>query len=216
MESGRQHQIGKSGMRYAAVIVVIVGLLSCGAPPGSDEDGRGVLAIANVSVIPMDRERVLQDQTVLIRGGRIETVDAAESVSIPRGATVIGGRGKFLLPSLVDTHVHVDDPGDLAVFLAHGIGAVRNLQGQPYHLFFRDEIEAGTLRGPRFFTCGPYTNAPRIADPASATEEVAAQAQAGYDCVKIHGELDPETLVALGEAVWEGQWPESLRNMKPR
>jgi hypothetical protein len=155
----------------------------------------------------MDRERVLADHTVLIRDGRIDTVAPSDDVSIPRGATVIDGRGKFLLPSLVDTHVHVDDPGDLTVFLAHGIGAVRNLEGLPYHVFLRDQVDAGTLRGPRFFTCGPYSNLPRIADPASATREVVAQAQAGYDCVKIHGELTVETLVALGQAAQSAGLP---------
>ncbi|MCZ6856406.1 MAG: hypothetical protein O7F70_00250, partial [Gemmatimonadetes bacterium] len=152
----------RSGALFAAAIIALTGLLSCETPPGPTEDGAEVLAITNVTVIPMDRERVLANHTVLIRDGRIETVNASDGVSIPRGATVIDGRGKFLLPSLVDTHVHVDDPGDLAVFLAHGIGAVRNLEGLPYHVFLRDEVDAGRQRGPWFFTCGPYSNAPRI------------------------------------------------------
>jgi hypothetical protein len=197
----------RSGALFAAAIIALTGLLSCETPPGSTEDGAEVLAITNVTVIPMDRERVLADHTVLIRDGRIDTVNASDGVSIPGGATVIDGRGKFLLPSLVDTHVHVDDPGDLAVFLAHGIGAVRNLEGLPYHVFLRDEVHAGRQRGPWFFTCGPYSNAPRIADPASAAQEIAAQAQAGYDCVKIHGDLTVETLVAMGQAAQSAGLP---------
>jgi len=183
-----------------AGITLLAGLACCGTPHEPVDPGEQILAFEHVTVIPMDPEQLLEDRTVLIRGGRIVKLAASADVSTPRGATVIDGRGKFLLPSLVDTHVHVDDPGDMAVFLAHGVGAVRNLNGMPYHLFLRQAIDSGMLLGPRFLTCGPYTNAPRIDNPSSATDEVEAQKRAGYDCVKIHGDLSVETLRALGQA----------------
>ncbi len=84
---------------------------------------------------------------------------------------------------------------------------MRNVNGLAYHLFLRDTIDAGMLAGPRFFTCGPYTNAPRIGDPSSAVREIAAQSRAGYDCVKIHGDLSLETLRALGQAARNAGMP---------
>ena len=54
----------------------------------------------------MDREQVLDHQTVLIGNGRIITVAASSAVRVPTGAQRIDGRGKFLMPGLTDMHVH--------------------------------------------------------------------------------------------------------------
>jgi hypothetical protein len=64
------------------------------------------LAFVDVSVVPMDREQVLDHQTVLIANGRITTVAASSAVRVPAGARRIDGRGKFLMPGLTDMHVH--------------------------------------------------------------------------------------------------------------
>src|SRR5262245_21995837 len=66
----------------------------------------GSLAFVDVSVVPMDRPQVLQHQTVIVRQGRIAAVGDTKSVRIPDGAVRIDGRGKFLMPGLVDMHVH--------------------------------------------------------------------------------------------------------------
>src|SRR5262245_25656006 len=58
------------------------------------------LAIVGVNVVPMDQERVLPNQTVVIRNGRIEQIGAKDSVPVPPGATVVEGRGRYLLPGL--------------------------------------------------------------------------------------------------------------------
>lgn len=67
----------------------------------------GVTAFIDVGVIPMDRERLLADQTVLIRDGRIITLGPANRVRVPVGATQIDGHGKFLIPGLSDMHAHL-------------------------------------------------------------------------------------------------------------
>ena len=58
-----------SSVRLVAASVVLVGVNACGTPSGSAPDGAGVVAITHVCVIPMDRDRLLPDQTVLIRDG---------------------------------------------------------------------------------------------------------------------------------------------------
>src|SRR5262249_34986597 len=64
------------------------------------------LVVANVTVVPMDRERLLANQTVVIRDGKIQTIGPSSTVREPGGAERIDGRGKFLMPGLTDMHVH--------------------------------------------------------------------------------------------------------------
>src|SRR4051812_34612886 len=63
------------------------------------------VAFTGVNVIPMDKERVLENQTVLVRDGIIAEI--GKKVKIPAGAQIIDGRGKYLIPGLVDMHVHL-------------------------------------------------------------------------------------------------------------
>ena len=65
------------------------------------------LVIEHVSVVPMDREIVLADHTVVIRDGRIAALGPSAEVECPAGARRIDGRGRFLMPGLADMHVHV-------------------------------------------------------------------------------------------------------------
>jgi imidazolonepropionase-like amidohydrolase len=66
----------------------------------------GTLAIVNVSVGPMTTARVWSAQTVLIREGRIAQIGPLKKVLVPTGATRVDGTGKYLIPELVDAHVH--------------------------------------------------------------------------------------------------------------
>ena len=69
-------------------------------------------AFVNVTVIPMANNaeadnRMLENQTVIVTGDRITTIGPTDEIDVPQGATVIDGTGAYLLPGLVDTHVHI-------------------------------------------------------------------------------------------------------------
>ena len=70
------------------------------------------VAFTNVNVIPMDRERVLANQTVVVRNGLIVEIGDAKKVKLPKDATRIDGAGKYLLPGLVDMHTHLLSDSD--------------------------------------------------------------------------------------------------------
>jgi imidazolonepropionase-like amidohydrolase len=67
----------------------------------------GMTAFVDVAVIPMDTERVLPNQTVLVEGGRVTALGPAKQVKVPAGATRIDGQGKYLIPGLGDCHTHI-------------------------------------------------------------------------------------------------------------
>ena len=68
--------------------------------------GKSSYVIKNVTVIPMNREGSWPDQTVIIENGIIKTIGDAKNTRIDKGATVIDGKGKYLMPGLFDMHVH--------------------------------------------------------------------------------------------------------------
>jgi imidazolonepropionase-like amidohydrolase len=112
------------------------------------------IAFTNVNVIPMDSERVLEAQTVIVQGDRIVEIGTVDAVAIPSGAQVIEGDGEYLIPGLTDTHVHILDNQDaLTLFLANGVTTVRDPNadyvgtGQAI-LNARDQIAVGEMLGP--------------------------------------------------------------------
>ncbi|HRH45194.1 MAG TPA: hypothetical protein PKY82_26385, partial [Pyrinomonadaceae bacterium] len=63
------------------------------------------VAFTNVNVIPMNKEQVLPNQTVLIKDGII--IEIGSKVNVPKDAQIIDGTGKYLIPGLIDMHVHM-------------------------------------------------------------------------------------------------------------
>jgi len=115
----------------------------------------------------MDSAATLPNQDVILRGSVIERVGPARNVSIPPGAMLIDGRGKYLLPGLADMHVHLPGPADppnaaeaaLKLYVANGVTTVRNMAGFPNHLVLRDRVARGELLGPNIITAGPRPTA---------------------------------------------------------
>jgi imidazolonepropionase-like amidohydrolase len=71
-----------------------------------------VVAFVDVTVIPMDRERSVPGQTVVVRGDRIVALGPSDRVKVPAGGVRVDGRGKFLMPGLAEMHAHI--PGGQA------------------------------------------------------------------------------------------------------
>jgi imidazolonepropionase-like amidohydrolase len=148
-------------------------------------------AFVNVHIVRPELNRVDRAQTVVIRDGRIAAVGAANAIEVPDGAALIDGGGRYLVPGLVEMHAHVPEArrgrqyleDALYLWVANGITTVRNMAGEPSHLELRDEIARGEIIGPRLYTAGPRFAGKRIDDAAA---RAAAQADAGYDFLKVH------------------------------
>jgi len=164
------------------------------------------VAFVGVNVVPMDRERILEAQTVFVKEGRIAAIGPTEKIAVPKDALRVDGRGKFLLPGLADLHVHLqevesDNHAMFDLFLVNGVTTILNLYGTPAHLKLRESIRRGNLMGPMIYTSGPFiSNAP---GPSPTVEEVeravVEQQRAGYDFIKIHGDFSRESYRKLFE-----------------
>ena len=154
------------------------------------------IAILNVNVVPMDRERVIQSQTVLIDNGRITAIGPSESTPPPTGALRINANGKYLLPGLIDMHVHIRS-GELEAYLRGGVTSVRNMWGSTEILSIMQEIEAKTRRGPRIFSLSSGFDASpnqspeaQISDnPAAIRALIDRQHDLGYREIKVFQKL---------------------------
>lgn len=162
-------------------------------------------AFVNVNVIPMDRERILEHQTVIVRGDRIHQIGPAANVKVPETALKIDGSGMYLLPGLADMHVHIMVEDELLLFIANGVTTVRNMWGDSEVLEWRDRIRKGELAGPDIITAGPiidgeppsFPEMTTVTTPEQAREIVVEQKVAGYDFLKVYGHLSPECFDAL-------------------
>lgn len=170
-------------------------------------------AIVNVSVVPMDRERVLAGQTVVVRGDRIVAMGPTASTEVPAGAVRIEGRGKYLMPGLAEMHGHIP-PGQvvpdstieriLALFALNGVTTVRGMLGDPRHLPIRDRAARGEILSPTIYTSGPSLNSNSVKTGQDAIDSVTKYAKAGYDLLKIHPGIKRgvfDTLAATAKAV---------------
>jgi hypothetical protein len=163
----------------------------------------GPTAFINVNVLPMDRPGVLRGQTVVADRGIITRLGAAESVPLPPGVRRIDATGKFLMPGLVDVHVHLADyPEDeqralLQLFVAKGVTTVVNLRGTPQILELRRAVSLGRMRGPTIFTAGPFVNEPSVKTPDDVERAVVEQRRSGYDFIKLHGSLTRDAYARL-------------------
>jgi len=119
-----------------------------------------VAAFVNVNVIPMDRERVIENQTVIVRDGRIAEIGPANKIKVPDGATRIDGAGKYLMPGLAEMHGHIPPPNApkeyteavLFLYVANGITTVRGMLGAPNQLELRDRANRGEIVSPALQT----------------------------------------------------------------
>jgi imidazolonepropionase-like amidohydrolase len=119
---------------------------------------RAPLAITDVTVVDGTGRPPRAHMTVIVSGGKITAVDSAPRVGPPRGARIVDGRGKFLIPGLWDMHVHLAKAGapSLALFIANGVTSVRDLGGDfSVVQRWRSDIATGARVGPRIRTAGP-------------------------------------------------------------
>src|SRR3981189_299595 len=89
-------------------------LMLTGAPCQAAETP--ITAIVGATVIHPDRDlpsAVAANSTVIIAGRRIESIGPAGSTAVPAGATLIDGKGKWVVPGLIDSHVHFFQSGNL-------------------------------------------------------------------------------------------------------
>src|SRR5687768_3751351 len=197
-------------MKWLFLTFILIALI---AAPASAQ----TVAFTNVNVIPTDRERVLTNQTVVIKNGLIAEIGNAKNVKLPKDAVRIDGAGKYLIPGLVDMHTHLlsdsDEfpdsigPDELRVMVANGVTTVRFMIGTPELLALRSRSANGEIEAPTIFVASPHLTGREqgnnfvVNTPEDAREAVRKSKAAGYDFIKVTTFIKPEVYeAAVNEA----------------
>lgn len=142
-------------MRDLLLLIFVAG---CASAHGNSIPIVADFALTHVAVVDIESGRLVSDQTVLMAGNRIKAVGSSARVDIPSGAKVVDATGKYVIPGLWDTHVHLTFTTErvLPLFVAYGITSVRDVGGRFEEVrAMRQRIAAGELIGPRIKTSGP-------------------------------------------------------------
>ena len=169
-------------------------------------------SITNVSILSPDGDRFIENQTVRIDKGIIISIDSINQS--PSNHLIINGQGKYLIPGLIDAHVHLwQSPNDLLLYVANGVTHIREMMGSAEHLIWRKEIEEGIRLGPKMFVAsnkvqsfglfqGWFMNWTQgninLNNPDNALSTLNNLSDEGYDAIKLGSFLDNENYKILG------------------
>jgi len=184
-------------MRLLSILLVVLAFFTAGwSDAGAQtEDAKGQQTILIADVAVFDGSQMLEPRNVLIVGGKI--ADITYMGSPPDGADIVDGKGKTLLPGLIDSHVHAYTGGDDA--LLYGVttqvdmfspppatAAIRSAMKGGGNYESADILTAGHLatvpdgHGTQF-----GVNVPTITTPDAADQWVADRLAEGSDFIKI-------------------------------
>jgi imidazolonepropionase-like amidohydrolase len=166
------------------------------------------IVFTGVNVVPMDSERVLENQQVVVKDGKVLAI--GKNPKYGKDALVIDAKGKYLIPGLAEMHAHVPPNENLEshkevlfLFAANGITTIRGMLGHPSHLELRAMVNSGEVFGPRFYTTGPSFNGLSVKTPEGGADMVRKQKEAGYDFLKLHPGLTKDNFASIAKTAKE-------------
>jgi imidazolonepropionase-like amidohydrolase len=197
---------------FLLTIFLTASLAACAQEPVDSRQKE--IVFQDVSVIPMDKEHVLEGRTVVVKGGKIIFIGEFAKAKYGKDALIVNGKGKYLIPGLAEMHAHVPQSEELdpmkevlMLFAAHGITSIRGMQGHPQQLELRKKLQQGEVIGPHFYPAGPGFSGQSVNSPAEAAEMVRQQKQDGYDFLKIFPGLTLEEFDAMARTAKEVKIP---------
>ena len=209
-------------IRRATALVAALLLAACTSRPASgpaaSSSASPVLAITNVTVVDVTGGPPRPAQTVVVSGGRITSVGPAAGAQVPRGARVVDGTGKYVVPGMWDMHSHITMFGrmGLDLYLAHGVTGIRDMGGERFAAVkaLRDSVAAGQIMGPRMRIASPVVENQRWLE---WTRQASAQAGTPWRLHERFGPASPagaerwvDSVVALGaDHIKVRNWPDT-------
>lgn len=182
-----------------ALLATLFGTTALGLPEASPT---GVTAFVGVNVVPMDRERVMWNRTVLVEEGKIVAI--GRRLGIPKSAHMVDGHGAFLSPGLSDMHTHSDTSEDMKVYLANGVTSVLDMGGASAGFMdqIRPGVNDGKIPGPHVYAAFRVDGSPQynnfiVATPDEARAIVRIAKTNGYKFIKVYNDLSPACFQAL-------------------
>lgn len=193
-------------MKHATVVFLVslaLGLGSLRIPTAGNQPP--VTVIEGGTLIDGTGGPVLENAVLIVRRNKIVAVGKKGTGSFPKDARIIPATGKFILPGLIDIHVHYHEwQGEL--YLAHGVTTIKDT-GNPVEWLkaLSAAIAEGRVKGPRlFYTGNSLTSPPALRDhhiglesPEMGRRAVRILQEHGAVAIKVHQQITPELLQAI-------------------
>lgn len=164
-----------------------------------------IIQIKNANVLSEDCSHFIKNQDVVIKNGKI--IRLGENQLVENNAVIIDGTDKYLIPGLIDSHVHLkESKNDLFLYLVNGVTSVREMAGRPITLEWRKSIQKNGF-GPQMFIASPpiYSESGlngnyyrwtrqsiNYSTKDDAEKEIKKLKEQGYDAVKMYGFVNHE------------------------
>lgn len=198
------------------LLLLISGCSSTRKVNSSQNINNNSYVIKNVNIIPMTKEnKVIENATVVIKGNKIFSINK----QTPENSIVIDGKNKWLIPGLIDMHVHnlassspwvlyptkgplvnYDTQNIMTLYIANGVTTVFELSAKPEHIGQRNEITRGNIIGPRMALAalidGKNANMTAI-NPSDGRQAVRIAKGEQYEFIKVYSKLNEETFKAI-------------------
>lgn len=176
-----------------------------------------IYAITNVNIITVTAEnKIIENTTVVIKDKKILSINSP----IPDKAKLINGKGKWMIPGLIDMHVHnladvnfgsnystkgatifTNTQDFMLLYVANGVTTAFELSARPEHFGERNEIIKGDVIGPRIalaFLIDGGEGSGNIANtPEDGRQTVRIAKAQGYEFIKVYSSLNIETFKAI-------------------
>ena len=197
--------------RFVATAIALAG-----AAAAAHADERPVIVITDTTIVDVDHGTLIGPRTVLVRDGHIEAIASPSAAVVPDSAQRVEGRGRFVIPGLVDMHVHLfnnvtkrpPNTWSFPLYVANGVTAVREMAGIPDSIAIVNEwrrgLADGTLVAPRVIAAGVVAYGKT---PDEAIRRVDDGANAGADFIKVFSDIS--------ESSWRAVIDEAKRRSLP-
>ena len=198
---GRSSLIIRPAIRVRAIAAAAL----CLATAACDRTPPDGVALVGATVFDGSSPQPQMDQVIIVRNDKIVAIGTRAEVDVPRRMRTVDLSGKFVVPGLIDGHVHLQR-WTLPRFLAAGVTTVRDVHG-PFDsiLALREQANLGSLTSPRIFSAGAmidaapatYSDAFVVGGANDARKAVDKLAVTGVDYVKVYTRITPELLRAI-------------------
>lgn len=147
------------------------------------------IVFKNVTIVSMENEKLLLDQNIAINNGKIIAIENAKKSNL-KGIKTIDLKGKFIMPSLADAHVHLPEKeNDLKRFfeinIINGVTKLRSMRGDWNHKLWKEKYNTKNSYFPKLFLSSPPVSRNIETTPEQLEFFVKKSKESGFDFVKI-------------------------------
>ncbi|UCD38461.1 MAG: amidohydrolase family protein [Fidelibacterota bacterium] len=175
--------------------LLLAGMIACTSPIDETENAGGVIALTNGILIDGTGSAPVPEAVIVIEDQFITKVGSGSGVEVPAGSEVIDLRGSYVIPGMMNTHVHGGyDESNLTEWARNGVTTVRDLGSTSYSptaaFSLRNQRNSDprnarlVAAGPLLTTIGGYGSYP-VSSPADAEMKTNQLIDLGADLIKI-------------------------------